>query len=319
MKQKVGKKNYQFIDSMLVNDLTYQDYLARFKQVALSIFEWINLPPSMNAQFLEKCLYYDGIASFLKNEKYGLINTRCTGTGNLNIYELPNELKCYSFNLQENRNLYTGLSTEENQNKDAILIQNNWDMLPTAGSMELFALRLYEDERTCDVNIKAQKTPVLILVDEKQRLMLENLYSQYDGNRPFIFGDKNQLSGENLIQSINTKADFVADKIMTYKKQIWNEALTYLGVNNIMEEKKERLVTGEVDSNNELINLNLQARLAPRKEACRQFNELFNFKGDKAIDVRVRSDLFNIIKQAESVVSDYKEMKKIENNEVKED
>ena len=83
-----------------------------------------------------------------------------------------------------------------------------------------------------------------------------------------------------------------------------------------MEEKKERLVTGEVDSNNELINLNLQARLAPRKEACRQFNELFNLTGDKAIDVRVRSDLFNIIKQAESVVSDYKEMQEIENIEI---
>ena len=105
---------------------------------------------------------------------------------------------------------------------------------------------------------------------------------------------------------------------MTYKKQIWNEALTFLGINNIMEEKKERLVTGEVDSNNELINLNLQARLAPRKQACKEFNELFGLTGEKAIDVRVRSDLFNIIKQAESVVTDYKEMQEIENIETKE-
>lgn len=93
--------------------------------------------------------------------------------------------------------------------------------------MELFALRLYEAERTADVNIKAQKTPVLLLIDEKQRLTMENIYSQYNGNKPVIFGDKNSL-GENVIKAINTQAPFIADKIINYKKEIWNEALTFL-------------------------------------------------------------------------------------------
>lgn len=93
--------------------------------------------------------------------------------------------------------------------------------------MELFALRLYEAERTCDVNIKSQKTPVLLMVDEKQRLTMENLYSQYDGNRPFIFGDKQNLSPDSL-RVLKTDAPFIADKIMDYKKEIWNEALTFL-------------------------------------------------------------------------------------------
>lgn len=307
-------RNKDFFDTLYVNDATYFNYLDRFKQVVLSMFEWINLPESMDAQYLERTLYYDGMATLLNTSKYGKINTRCAGSGNVNIYGLPNKLNCYSYDFQEMRDLYSGLIPEKMQNNtDCILVQNNWDRIPTSQTMELFALRLYEAERTCDVNIKAQKTPVLLLCNEKQRLMMKNLYSQYDGNQPFIFGDKNQLSGdEKMVQAIKTDAPFVADKIMVYKKQIWNEALTFLGINNILEEKKERLVTGEVDSNNELINLNLQARLAPRKKACKQFNELFNLTGEKAIDVRVRSDLFNIIKQAESVVSDYKEMKDIE-------
>ena len=179
--------------------------------------------------------------------------------------------------------------------------------------MELFALRLYEAERTADVNIKAQKTPVLLLMDEKQRLTMENIYSQYDGNRPVIFGDKNSL-GENVIKAINTQAPFIADKIINYKKEIWNEALTFLGINNIMVDKKERLITDEANSNNELINLNLQSYLAPRQEACRQFNEKFGFTGtDKEISVRVRSDLHNIIKNAQSIVQDFKEQENIEN------
>ena len=185
--------------------------------------------------------------------------------------------------------------------------------------MELFALRLYEAERTADVNIKAQKTPVLLLMDEKQRLTMENLYSQYEGNRPVIFGDKNSL-GENVIKAINTQAPFIADKIIDYKKEIWNEALTFLGINNIMVDKKERLITDEANSNNELINLNLQSYLAPREEACRQFNEKFGFTGtNKEISVRVRSDLHNIIKNAQSIVQDFKEQENIENIDINTD
>ncbi len=93
--------------------------------------------------------------------------------------------------------------------------------------MELFALRLYEAERTADVNIKAQKTPIMILLNEKQRLTMQNLYNQYDGNHPFIFGDKDNLSQEQL-KAIKTDAPFIADKIIDYKKEIWNEALTFL-------------------------------------------------------------------------------------------
>ena len=134
---------------------------------------------------------------------------------------------------------------------------------------------------------------------------MENLYAQYDGNRPFIFGDKNQLSADS-IKSINTQAPFVADKIMEYKKQIWNEALQFLGINTLQTEKKERLITDEASSNNELINLNLQSMLVPRQEACKQFNKLFGLEGtDKEISVRVRSDLFNVIKQEESIITDY--------------
>lgn len=314
-KSKFVTKSLDFIDNALVNDRTYFDYLDRFKKVAISIFEWENLPSSMNARYLEQCLYYDGKAALLYDETKGFINTRCTTNGYVNIYGLPNRLKCYSYSYRVDRNLFTGvleLDTEEakefNKNlktNSCVLVLNNWDAIPTAATLELFALRLYEAERTADVNIKAQKTPVMLTVDENQRLTMENLYSQYDGNKPVIFGDKNQLN-TNIIKSVNTGAPFVADKVMDYKKEIWNEALTFLGINNVMVDKKERLVADEANSNNELINLNLQASLVPRQEACKQFNELFGLTGsDKEIKVRVRSDLHNTIKNMESVITDY--------------
>ena len=307
MRKKKVNQNYKFTDNALVNDATYFDYLERFKKIAMSMFEWVNLPKSMNSRWLERCLYYNGQASLLKTKDYGFINTNCASAGKINIYGLPSELNCYSFEFQEDRKLYVGLNpiNEVSEEKEAILVLNNWEGIPTAQTMELFALRLYEAERTCDVNIKSQKTPVLVVVNEKQRLLMENLYSQYDGNQPFIFGDNEQFD-TNMLKSINTNAPFVADKIMKYKKDIWEEALTFLGVNSLVTEKKERLITDEANSNNELINLNLQSFLAPRLEACKQFNEKFHLTGtDKEISVRVRSDLYNVIKKEMSITKDF--------------
>lgn len=311
--------NYKFEDSLMVNDATYIDYLNRFRRIALSMFEWVNLPKSMDSRYLEQCLYYMGQASLLYDKKYGFINTKCAGSGYVNIYGLPDKFNCYSYGFNSMRKLYVGLNPmlteaqKENQkNYECVLVMNNWDRTPTAGSMELFAWRLYLAQRTCDVNISGQRFPVMVVGDEKQRLMLENLYSQYDGNQPFIFGNKNQLN-EDMLKAIKTDSPYVADKITEYKKEIWNEALTYLGINNISVQKKERLTENESNENNELVNLNLQSMLAPRLEACRQFNEKYGLTGtDKEISVRVRSDLKNIIKMEQSIVSDYQDNKQID-------
>ena len=321
MKRKPNE-NYKFDDSRLLNDATFTDYLNRFRRIALSMFEWVNLPKTMNARALEQNLYYMGQATLLKDEKYGFINTKCAGSGYVNIYGLPSKFNCYSYNYKTMRELYVGPNPlindeqkEIEQQKECILVMNNWDRVPTAGSMELFAYRLYLAQRSCDVNVSAQRFPVMVVGDEKQRLMLENLYSQYNGNQPFIFGNKNQLNNE-MLKTINTEAPYVVDKLTEYKKEIFNEALTFLGINNVSVKKKERLTENESNENTELVNLNLQAMLAPRLEACRQFNELFGLTGtDKEISVRVRSDLENIIKREQSIVSDYMDNGRIDDEE----
>ena len=321
MKRKPND-NYKFDDSRMLNDATYTDYLNRFRRIALSMFEWVNLPKTMNARYLEQCLFYMGQATLLKDEKFGFINTKCAGSGYVNIYGLPSKFNCYSYNYKTMRELYVGPNPlinddqkEIEQEKECILVMNNFDRVPTAGAMELFAWRLYLAQRSCDVNVSAQRFPVMVVGDEKQRLMLENLYSQFDGNKPFIFGNKNQLSSD-MLKVINTEAPYVVDKLTEYKKEIFNEALTFLGINNVSVKKKERLTENESNENTELVNLNLQSMLAPRIEACRQFNELFGLTGtDKEISVRVRSDLENIIKREQSIVSDYMDNGRIDEKE----
>lgn len=305
------KSNYEFIDSSILNSDTFQDYLLRLRKIALSIFEWENLPSSMNERALELSLFEFGMAALLRDKKYGFINTKACSSGDLNIYGLPTKLNCFSFEYQSIRKLYVGdLGRSEAQKRslddsECILVMNNWDLIPTSTTLELYAYKLYEADMSALTNIKAQKTPVMILINENQKLAMKNLYSQYDGNQPFIFGDKDSLSPDQ-IKALRTEAPFVADKIQDYKDRIWNEALQFLGINNIMVEKRERLVTDEASSNNEVTNLNLQSFLIPRQEAARQFNEKFGLTGtDKEIRVRVRSDLENIIKKEMSITKDF--------------
>lgn len=304
MKRNKLKARNDLKDELLLNNATYMDYLGRLRKIATSVFEWVNLPPSMSSRYLELCLYYTGKAALLKDESFGFVNTQAVDNGYINIYGLPTSLNCFSYSFNTNRQTYMGYEEDADPDKTAILVLNNYDQIPTASTIELYAMRMAEAQRAVDVNINAQKTPVLISTTQNQRLTLKNTYEQYDGNSPVIYADKNAGVADS-IKVLKTDAPIVFDKIMEYKRDIFNEALTFLGICNL-DEKKERRVVNEAESNNELINFNLQSYLTPRKEACKQFNDLFGFTGtDKEIEVRVRSDIHNIIKENESVITDF--------------
>lgn len=310
-----GNRVKKFKDYVYVNDDTYFDYLERLKKIAISLFDWVNLPDSMDSRYLETCLYYSGQAALLKNDKGIYINTKACAAGDLNIYELPTQINCYSVGYSTTRKQYDGYTTMYNADKDefvtpdpkdyCIYVLNNQNRYATAWTLELFAYRLYLAQRTADINISVNRMPFIVAVDENQRLTMENLVNQIDENKPAIFGTKELASTiKEDLRVLPTNPPFIADKLNQYKTEIWNEALTFLGINNLAE-KKERLISDETNSNNELINLNLQSYLAPRKEACERFNKLYGLTGEKAIDVKVRSDLYNIIKQEESIIKDY--------------
>lgn len=305
--KKARPPKSEFRDAMLLNDETYMDYLERLKKIALSMFEWVNLPDSMNARYLEMSLYYRGQAALLYDNDYGFINTQACDSGYINIYGLPTLINCYSFSYNQTRNTYVSGSDENSEkDKECILVLNNYQRVPTASTIQLFAYRLSELQRTFDVNVKSQKFPVLIRTDQKQEFTLKKMYEQYDGNTPAIFADKN-LVNDDALKAIRTDAPLILRELNDAKIEIWNEALSFLGVSNLSE-KRERLISSEADSNNELVNLNLQSYLVPRQQACKEFNDKFGLTGtNQEISVRVRSDLYNFVKQFDSIASDYSE------------
>ena len=238
----------------------------------------------------------------MQNDAGVMINTKACTAGDINIYELPTSINCYSVGFNQTKKVYDGFVADNANPEDyAVHVLNNLNRCATAYTIELFAYRLYLAQRTADINISVNKMPFVITTDENQRLTMENLFNQISANKPAIFGDKDTIS--NLKESVKvlpTNPPFIADKLNEYKTEIWNEALSFLGINNLSE-KKERLISNEINSNNELINLNLQSYLVPRQQAAERFNKLFGTN----IEVQVRSDLYNIIKEQNSIVSDY--------------
>ena len=149
----------------------------------------------------------------------------------------------------------------------------------------MFAQRLYNIDRTIDVNINAQKTPILITCNENERLTMKNIYKEFDGNSPVIYANKG--FDPKSVNVLKTDAPLVADKLYQLKTQIWNEALTYLGISNINVQKKERLLQDEVTRNLGGTIASRYPRLEARKQACQQINKMFELN----IDVDYRDDL----------------------------
>lgn len=259
----------------VLNNQTFLDYFYRLQELAINMFEWSNIPDTIDERFLELTLCEYGYAVYFRDEVIGDLALTCTIGTPLNVYRIPTYRRAYANNGYQ----------KELTDKDSVLIFNNFLHTPTIMTILLFARRLYEIERSIDVNVKAQKTPVLMLCDETERLSIKNLYKQYDGNEPIIYGAKN-LDLKN-ITTLNTSAPYVADKLEILKRQIWNEALTFFGIENSNTEKKERLVTDEITSNLGGVEAQRYVMLNSRRQAAKQINKMFGTN----IEVNFRQDM----------------------------
>ena len=264
-----------FSESAYFNNGTYGFYLSRLMELAMSMFEWKNVPESIDTRFLELTLFSDGQAVFFKDEEMDkYLALQCIINGRLDVYRVPINRRAFAVNGYQ-RNL---------TNKDSVIIYNNFLRTNSYQMCVLYAKKLYNLDRIIDVNANAQKTPVLITVDETQRLTALNAYKEWDGNQPVIYGDK--ALDPNLLRVLKTDAPYVSDKIYQLKIQYWNEALTYLGISNLNVQKKERLVADEVVRSQGGTIASRYSRLEARREACKKINVMFGLN----MDVDYRED-----------------------------
>ena len=253
-----------FEESLLLNNRTYYQYIDRLTELAISRIIWHNLPDTVDERYLELHLFTDGQMIYFNDEVIGNLCLNCTMSGRFDVYGYPILRRAYSA-----YNNYKKMLKPDN----SVIIFNNLLRTNSILDVKMFALRLYNIDRTIDINVNAQKTPVLIVCDENERLTMQNVYKQWQGNEPVIKGDKNlNVKG---ITVLKTDAPFVADKLYELKCNIWNEALTYLGISNITVNKKERLITDEVERNQGGVLANRYPFMNPREKAVLEINKMF--------------------------------------------
>lgn len=259
----MGRKKTQFGESAELNTRSYQYYFYRLKELAISMFDWKGLPSTVDPRYIELGLFDNNCMVYFRDEVMGDLCLNCLPQSMMTVYGDPIKRRAYS----KYNNYQMELS-----DVNSVIIWNNYLRVSSYSAIDLFARRLYNLDRVIDVNCNAQKTPVLVTANEQQRMTMVNLYKEYDGNQPFIFGDK--MLDQNSLKVLNTGAPYVADKIYDMKKQLWTEALNYLGISAVSD-KKERMVTQEAMM---MQGDNVSARysrLRSRQEAVERINRMF--------------------------------------------
>lgn len=279
------RRKTNFGDSLFQNNNQYGMYLERLTELAISMFEWKNLPDTCDERFLELTLFTNGYAVFFKDEDLSNTGLSDSDTGSYlalpvatngrwNVYNIPTKRRAYATN-GYNKNLDVN---------NSVVIYNNLLHTNSINISRTYARRLYNLDRIVDVNANAQKTPVLILANEQQRLTMLQVYQKWDGNEPVIFGDRDL--DMKLVQALRTDAPYIADKIQALKTELWNEALTYLGISNISYQKKERMISDEVLRNQGGTIASRYSRLNARRQSADKINKMFGLN----IEVNYRED-----------------------------
>lgn len=246
----------------LLNDLTYKVIFDKFKMIAINMFEWTGLPDVIDEKHIETFLFDEGKAIFFRDPDMSYMCLKTDNGEGQNVYGDPLGWWATGFNYHEYYDT-----------DNCVIISNNKPRIPTSQFITFYANKLAETERTADVNVKACKTPYIFACDDKDVLTFKQIFAKIDGNEPAVFADR----GLNLdsLQVFQTGVKFLGNDLQDYKHTVENELLTFLGVNNVSVDKKERLITDEAESNDQLIQSFCDIQLEARQKACEAINKMY--------------------------------------------
>ena len=263
----------------VLNNRTYSDFYYRLSLLARSVFEWSGLPNGIDEKWIERYLFNEGYCMFFHDEEKGFMVARTAANGKLNEYDEPTKLYPVF-----NNSCGGQIAKSYINNENAVLIRNNDLYLPTRNTIDLFALRLTIIQRSIDSNVSAMKMSNLIRCSERQKNSFKHAFNQWNEFEPLIITDSDMELQDNF-DVLKTDAPIVFDKLQLQKNAVWNEVMTFLGINNANMDKRERLVDDEVQANNEQIMLSAYTMLKSREMACKTLNEIFGLN----ISVRLRN------------------------------
>ena len=262
------------LNSLINTDIMYFNY---FSNLALSIFQWENLPKTCNAEFLEWCLFSQGRACLVKDKIRGFINLQYNENSKPNIYNLPTKITGFSQNF-----------SQDYEKDEFVICRNNVLYIPTVLFVDYFAKKVVNVEKTIDMNLYALRVQTVFKGTENAQLSLVNEVENYEGGKPFIVVT-DEFDNNVQLDVLQTGANDNTENLFSLKEKYKNEFFSFIGINNTNFEKKERLLTDEVNSNNQFINLNFESMWKQRKAFAKECNKKFG------LDIKVKPAVESII------------------------
>lgn len=268
-----GREFDRFIGQEVTDKLTgIEDTFIRWyndlQQLYSSVFKFEGMPLIVDMAQVEQWLMYRGSVAFFIDEEVGPLILPYTTQGSLNAYGNPTTIRAYGLN---------GYQIYLNPDQ-YVIIYDNCMKIPNIRALRQYAVRLARTDNTIDVNIEAQKTPTLLTAENEAQLnSLKLAYRKMKTGQPVIAEIGNSVN--NGVNSLTTGAPMVFNELQNYKLNLLAEVLTFCGIPNRGDPKRERLITTEVSAINGHVVHERTNRLQTRQKAVDEINMKFGTYG----------------------------------------
>lgn len=292
----------KLINSQLNNLKTYEMYKRQFMTLAENVFEYENLPEFIDVSYMNKILVRQGsIAFFYDDVLQEVVALPYTNMGKLDIYGRPTSIMVRALNGKYYRKLNPG---------EFVIMYDNNGRYPIYMDILQYAERMGQVTRTMDINIDQQKTPRVWLTRADKEKSIKDLLNNVDSYSESVLTYDDINLDET--QCILEPAPYVADKLQDSKENVYNEFLRLIGVASVTEQKKERLITDEVQASQGGTIASRFSRYQPREKAIKLINEKFGkylkkeikvkyYDGDPSMEKESRESDFDEVEVEENV------------------
>ena len=253
-----AERDFDFVHDLL------NDY---WKNIAINIFEWKGLEeisPSLTSEIIEETLYDKGSCLFFKDDNLGYMALPVAPANKLNVYRKPTNFRAIGNNYNKEYDI-----------DNSVLIKNNTLKKATFDIIDYYTSKLADIELTKDLHRNAHKTPIVLETTEDTLLTAKNIFKKVHANEPVIFKNRTRGEGEVGVSVLNANVPYINDKLEDDYHNYEARILTALGLDNYVEDKKERVQSAEVESQQEYIISSFRASLNERKKACEAINKMF--------------------------------------------
>ena len=241
----------------------YMFWKQRTIRLASSSIQWKGLPDYLDTSYLELCLNLHGSAMIA----YDSFVDRYFLGGNASCGNLDND------GYPEFRKLIFRNGNIANFDpENSVIIYNNCMRSSDIFFFDYIASRMCNIDVAVDVNINTQKTMPIIPTSQERQLSVENIMQAMINNNPYLLVENNGINLESFSNALvfDNKKSFTGDNMTAVQREIWQQFLTFIGLNNANTNKKERSIVPEVNANLDEILAMRRDRLNAREQGCKQ-------------------------------------------------